>query len=134
MYFHSPSQIRYLLNETNIISKVPELHGPKSDSTERTRLFEISSGKKLIGSDLNNMRPFVQHMAKVTQLHLPKTFASNLLPTVKLHSYLLKYLQECCQLPEKFTDVCMTGGIHYTPSHIIQTLVNFSIFNLHFLS
>ena len=33
---------------------------------------------------------------------------------------------------EKFTDVCMTGGIHYTPNHTMS--VNFfSIFILHFL-
>ena len=32
---------------------------------------------------------------------------------------------------EKFTDVCMTGGMLYTP--VIQTSVNFTIFNIDFL-
>ena len=32
---------------------------------------------------------------------------------------------------EKFTDVCMTGGIMHTPSH--TNVCKFSIFNIHFL-
>ena len=45
--------------------------------------------------------------------------------------------EKMCVEIEKFADVCMTGGIYYTPSSVNVTIFNFfflqlTLFNLHF--
>ena len=40
------------------------------------------------------------------------------LVTCQVSAFQVKYqLRKCMLKIEKFTDVCMTGGMHYTPSH-----------------